>query len=446
MFRRKIYSKLASWKAEKAGEYALMIQGARRVGKSTIIEEFVRNEYDTYIVIRFEKANKDILKLFDSMDDLDRFFLELQLYTHVQLKERHSAIVFDEVQLFPLARQAIKTLVADGRYDYYETGSLISIKKNVKDILIPSEEDTINMYPMDFEEFLWATGDTMTMDYIRDSYEKMEPLGQVLHNRVMEQFRTYIVVGGMPQAVSAYVEKKSFNTIEGVKRSIIDLYLKDTAKLDGNKSFAKASMLLRNLSAQLEKHDKSFSPGMIKKDAGIRDFRRVVDDLGESMMVNLCYRITEPAIDQAGHFDGDDFKMYLCDTGLLVTLSFGTSEMDKDSIYKALVKGNLNINNGMYFENMVAQELRMAGHDLYFSKFEHKDSEKLQEVDFVIVVDRKPVPVEVKSGRKYKEHKSLDRFMDKYGRTIGDAFVIYPGNVRVEGKVTYLPIYMVSLL
>ena len=423
-----------------------MIQGARRVGKSTIIEEFVKNEYESYIMVKFEKADDDIKDLFHHLDDLDRFFLHLQMFAGVQLKERRSAIVFDEVQLFPLARQSIKTLVEDGRYDYYETGSLISIKKNVQKILIPSEEDTIDMYPMDFEEFLWATGDEMTMPFIRDAFARMVPMGGSIHRKLMEIYRTYMIVGGMPQAVSAYIRDNSFESVERVKRSIIDLYLKDSAKLDGNTKFAKASTILRLLPSYLEKHDKTFSPGAVKKDSSIRDYRRIISDLEDSMMVNICYRVTEPAIDQMGHMDEDDLKIYMCDTGLLFTLSFGTSKLRKEEIYRAMIKGNTNVNNGMYFENMVAQELKMKGQGLFFSKFEVKGHDKAMEVDFIILRDRKPHPLEVKSGRTFRAHTSLDCFMNKYGQSTGEAFVAYSGDLLIEGGVTYIPIYMVSLL
>ena len=423
-----------------------MIEGARRVGKSTIIEEFVRNEYRSYILIRFEKVGNEVRDLFRNMNNLDRFFLYLQQYMGADLYERESAIVFDEVQLFPLARQAIKTLVEDGRYDYYETGSLISIKKNVQDILIPSEEDTIYMHPMDFEEFLWASGDTKTMDFIRGAFERMEPLGTDMNEHLMEKYHTYMLVGGMPQAVSAFLGSNSFSAAEKAKRLILDLYAKDTVKLESDIGSVKVSAVFRSLAANLEKHDKQFSPGVVKKDTVMRDYRKAIDGLGESMMVNLCYKITEPAIDQKSHYDTDDVKIYLCDTGLLFTQSFGTLQYDADEIYKSILTGNLNINQGMYFENMVAQELRMAGHDLFFSKFEHPDSEKLQEVDFIIVRNRIPTPLEVKSGKRPKQHKSLDRMMEKYGSRIGDAFVICTKDLKKEDGLTYIPIYMVSML
>lgn len=445
MFRRKIIDYLKRWKERKAGRYALMVEGARRVGKSTTIEEFVRSEYKTYILIRFEKVGEDIRRLFNNMDNLDRFFLYLQQYTGVKLYERNSAVVFDEVQLFPLARQAIKVLVEDGRYDYYETGSLISIKKNINDILIPSEEDTVHMFPMDFEEFLWATGDDITMPLLRDSFESMSPLGSDMHARIMELYRTYMLVGGMPQAVSAYVEHNSFTAVEDVKASILDLYQKDSMKLDGSRGY-KASLLLRTLASNLERHDKSFSPGHVKGGSSMRDYRKAIDDLGESMMVNLCYRITEPAVDQASHFDEDDLKMYMCDTGLLFTQSFRTMRYDPDDVYRSVLSGDLNINQGMYFENMVAQELRMSGHGLYFSKFSHHESDRLQEVDFIIVRGRIPTPIEVKSGQKSRSHKSLDRFMDKYGHAIGTSYVVHTRDLECVDGIVYMPIYMVSLL
>ncbi|MBQ8179287.1 MAG: ATP-binding protein [Candidatus Methanomethylophilaceae archaeon] len=445
MFRRKIYDDLKAWKDRKGGRYALMVEGARRVGKSTIVEEFVRNEYESYILVKFERVGDEIRDLFQRMDDLDRFFLHLQQYAGVRLHERRSAIVFDEVQLFPLARQAIKVLVEDGRYDYYETGSLISIKKNVRNILIPSEEDTIHMFPMDFEEFLWARGDTVTMPMVRRAFETLEPLGRDMHDRIMEQYRTYMLVGGMPQAVQRLVDDNSFSSVEDAKASILDLYMKDAVKLDGPHG-VKASAIFRSLASNLEKHDRTFSPGSVRKGTGIRDYRKAIDDLGESMMVNLCHRVTEPAVDQASHYDEDDLKVYMCDTGLLFTQSFTTMRYDADGVYGSILRGDLNINQGMYFENMVAQELRATGHGLYFSKFPHRDSDRLQEVDFVIVRRREPVPVEVKSGQKSKAHKSLDRFMDKYGDVTGSPFVVHTKDLERVGGITYIPIYMASLL
>jgi len=446
MFRRKIYDAMRSWKEENSGRCALMIEGARRVGKSTIIEEFVRNEYASYIIIRFEKAGEEVKELFRHMNDLDRFFLYLQQFYGVELQERKSAIVFDEVQLFPLARQSIKILVEDGRYDYYETGSLISIKGNIRDILIPSEEDTMYMYPMDFEEFLWARGDTMTMPFIRSSFEKLEPAGDEMHEFLMEKYRTYMIVGGMPQAVQTLIDANSFASVERTKKLILDLYTKDAGKLDGKTDTFKASMIFRSLSANLERHDKVFSPTIVREGSSMRDFRNSLFDLGESMMVNLCYRITEPSLDQGSHYDSDDLKMYMNDTGLLLTQSFGSIGTDKDGVYKSLLTGDLNINEGMYFENMVAQELRASGHGLYFSKFTHKDSERLQEVDFVIERDMMPVAVEVKSGKKSGQHLSLDRFMDKYKDKVGKPFVIHSKDVRVADDAIYIPIYMASLL
>jgi len=445
MFRRKMREYLKSWKETKAGKYALLIEGARRVGKSTTIEEFVRTEYRSHIIISFEKTGEEIKRLFRHMDDLNKFFLYLQQYTKTQLYERQSAIVFDEVQLFPLARQAIKALVEDGRFDYYETGSLISIKKNVKDILIPSEEHTVRMYPMDFEEFLWATDDEITMPIIKDAFDRMEPLDNDMHRNIMESYRTYMLVGGMPQAVQAFVEHNSFSAAEEAKEMILELYLKDSMKLDGNYS-NNTSSLLQNLPSYLEKHDKEFSPGIIRKDSSVRDYRKSIKDLAESMMVNICYRITEPALDQGLHYDENDLKMYLCDTGLLFTHSFRSTKHDPDEIYNSVLHGELNVNQGMYFENMVAQEFRKSGHGLYFSKFTHQSSDKKQEIDFVITRDRRPTPIEVKSGQKSKSHKSLDRFIDKYGNQAGRAYVIHAKNLEFSDRITYLPIYMTGLL
>ena len=446
MFRRKIYDELKNWKKSHAGEYALMLEGPRRVGKSTVIEEFVKNEYRSYVMIRFERTSNEIKELFKDMSDMDKFFSKLEIFTGTRLYARESAIVFDEVQLFPLARQAIKPLLEDGRYDYYETGSLISVKKNVENILIPSEEDSMYMHPMDFEEFLWANGDDLSMPFIQSCFERSEPLGENVHNRMMDLYRTYMMVGGMPQAVSKFLEKNSFTAAEAVKKKILNLYLKDAAKIDSDYRSDKAESILKSIPSNLEKHDKTFSPSLIRKDAKLRDLRRSISELEDSMMVNLCYRSTEPAVDQESHSDRNDFKMYLCDTGLLFTQSFSTLKYDSGEVFRSILKGDLGINEGMYFENMVAQELVMTGHPLFFSKFEHKDSKKLQEVDFVIVRNRVPTPVEVKSGKRPREHKSLDRYQEKYKGKLAKSYVICTKDLEVCDDATYIPIYMASLL
>ena len=444
MFRRKIYSQLLEWKREYAGKYALMIEGARRVGKSTIIQEFAKNEYDSFILLRFDKPDTRILDLFSRLNDLDRFFLLLQQYTNVRLKNRKSAIIFDEVQLFPLARQAIKVLLEDGRYDYYETGSLVSIKKNVKDILIPSEEHTIRMYPMDFEEFLWAKGNDMAMPAIRESFQKRIPLDDALNEFFMELYREYMLVGGMPQAVSAFIDSNSFAEVEKVKREIIELYRKDMAKIDTERRGRKAVAILNSIPSNLEKHDKMFSPGSVEKDGRTRDYLRLIDDMVDSMVISICYRNTDPCPDLRAHCDEDDFKLYLCDTGLLFTMSFETIER-KDT-YDLILSGSTNINFGMYAENLVAQELRCSGHGLFFSKFEHPDSDRPQEVDFIIVRNGAPCPVEVKSGKRPRQHTSLDRFVDKYSDKLGEKFVVCTRNLDTADGITYIPMYMAYLL
>ena len=446
MFKRKIYEELKVWKEKYAGKYALLIEGPRRVGKSTIIKEFVKNEYKSHIIINFEEVNEDVKNLFHNMMNLDEFFLLLQQDLNVKLYERKSAIVFDEVQLFPRARQSIKTLVKDGRYDYYETGSLISIKKNVVDILIPSEEHTIYMHPMDFEEFLWANGKEDTMPLIQDAFNKKKPLGKDLHAYLMKLYNTYMLVGGMPKVVSTYIKQNNFADVESEKKSILELYMKDVAKLDVGKRSDKSKSVLSSIPSRLEKHDKIFSPGTIKKDSSIRDYRRTISELEDSMIVNVCYRSTEPAIDQECHCDRDDLKMYLCDTGLLFTLSFNTLKYDSNEIYRNILNGKLDLNRGMYFENMVSQELVMSGHKLFFSKFMHKESTKQQEVDFIIVVGRTPVPIEVKSGKKEKLHKSLNRYLDKYKKKVNSAYVVCTKDLEIIDNIIYIPIYMTSLL
>lgn len=438
VFRRKIYERMLEWKGRN-GKTALLIDGARRVGKTTVAEEFARNEYRSHIIIDFSDEDDYIRGLFKNIKrDPDRFFRLLQDYTDTTLHERGSVIIFDEVQLFPTARQMIKHLVTDGRYDYIETGSLISIKKNVKDILIPSEEESIRMHPMDFEEFLWAQGRGGTIDTIRGAFDRMEPLGFENHRRILELYTTYMLVGGMPQAVETFIRDNNFESVETVKRDIIELYRKDSVKINSR-------AILDTVPSFLSKHDKKFSPGAIRKGADTHDFIQPVDWLKESRMVNVCMRISDPGPAPDLSSDETKFKLYMLDTGLLVTAAFRRNVADRKELYADLLAGRLNVNRGMFFENMVAQELVMSGHDLAFCKFRCEESEKLQEVDFLIADGDRVVPVESKSGRS-SEHASLDRFMRKYSDRVDRAFVVHSKDLRMDGDITYLPIYMTMFL
>ena len=366
IFKRKVYNKLLDWKEMSAGASAVLLEGARRIGKSTIVEEFAKQEYDDYMILDFAKEGKDIKNNFiDNMDDLDTFFRNLFLLKGRSLKGKKCVLIFDEVQLFPLARQAIKYLVADGRYEYIETGSLISIKKNVQDILIPSEEYRIKMYPMDFEEYLWALEDNFTYDAIKNAFVNRKPLGDAVHRKIMKTFRTYMAVGGMPQAVEAFVNGKTFAQIDFIKRNILNLYEEDLAKYD-NDNREKASIIYKTLPEQLENKNSHFKFSLVDKNARYQNYVDAVSFIAESMIGNECINVTKPEVALELFSDRSNFKLYMGDTGLLVTQIMKNRDEADEDLYKALIIDDLGINQGMILENMVAQMLRAAGHGLYF--------------------------------------------------------------------------------
>ena len=449
VFKRKIYDKMFEWKELSNGQSALLIEGARRIGKSTIVEDFAKKEYEDYIILDFAKEGKDIKQNFeDNIGDLDTFFRNLFLLKGKVIPEKKSVIIFDEVQLFPLARQAIKYLVQDGRFDYIETGSLISIKKNVKDILIPSEEYKLQMYPMDFEEFLWAKGDKVTMMAIEDAYCKRKALGDGIHRKIMQTFRTYMVVGGMPQAVKAFVDGKSYKEIDFVKRNILSLYEADLKKYDEDNR-EKASVVFKTIPEQLTNHNSHFKFSLLDKNARYKNYVDAVNFVAESMMGNECIHITMPEVSMEAYADRSNFKLYMGDTGLLVTQIMKNSDETTEDLYKAIIFDKLGINQGMIIENMVAQMLRAKGYDLYFHEFimqaENAMKEKKYEIDFLIVKNRKICPIEVKSS-SYKKHKSFDMFSKKYPIKLEDKFIIYTKDVQYEDGILYMPIYMTSCL
>lgn len=415
-FRRKAYVKLLQWKELAAGTSAVLLEGARRIGKSTIVEEFAKNEYDDYMILDFARENRDVQNLFiDDMDDLDSFFRNLFLLKGRDLKGKNCVLIFDEVQLFPKARQAIKYLVADGRYDYIETGSLISIRKNIQNILIPSEEYRIKMYPMDFEEYLWALGDTVTFEAIKSAYERRKPLGDSVHRKIMKKFRTYMVIGGMPQAVSAFVEGKTFAQIDFIKRNILSLYEEDLAKYDRDNR-EKASVVFRTIPEQLENKNSHFKFSVIDKNARYQNYVDAVSFISESMMGNECINVTKPEVALELFADRSNFKLYMGDTGLLVTQIMKSRDETDEDLYKALIIDNLSINQGMIIENVVAQMLRASGHELYFHEYlytpEDSVREKKYEIDFMTVKKKKICPIEVKSSG-YMSHKSFDYLTKK---------------------------------
>ena len=447
MFKRKVYQYLKTWKEESNGASAVMIEGARRVGKSTIVEEFAKAEYDDYILIDFSTAERAIKDNFDNITELDTFFRNLFILTGKALNRRKGLIIFDEVQFFPKARQSIKQLVKDGRFDYIETGSLISIKQNVKDILIPSEEECIHMYPMDFEEFLWAVGINAIMNTICDAFEKRKPLGNDIHRKILKEFRVYMAVGGMPQAVAAYVEGKSYEQIDRVKRGILRLYINDLKKHDAENG-DRAEVVFKSIPEQLMNHNSVFRLSVVDENARTRNCANAIDFLNESMMVNNCINVTKPEIALEMYVDRTKFKMFMGDTGLLISHILNNGG-DIDKMYRSLIIDNLGINQGMIFENMVAQMLRANGHELYFHEFEHRPEDnkitKKYEVDFLTVKGKRLSPIEVKSSG-YKSHKSFDYFKEKYQIKMNDRYIIYTKDLSFEDGVLYIPIYMTVFL
>ena len=447
-FRRKIYDRLLEWKETSNGKSAVLIEGARRVGKSTIAEEFARKEYDDYILLDFALESKDMRQNFeDNIGDLDAFFRNLFIIKGKDLPRRRAVIIFDEVQLFPLARQAIKYLVADGRYDYIETGSLISIKKNVQNILIPSEEEKLKMYPMDFEEFLWAKGNTAVMPAIKAAFESRKPLGNAVHRKIMQIFREYIAVGGMPQAVSAYVNGESYASIDRVKQGILSLYEDDLRKYDDEER-EKASLVFKTIPKQLSDHGMHFTFSEINTNARYVNYVESVEFVAETMMGNRCANVTMPDVLLELYSDRSNFKLYMGDTGLLVSQLIREGEETED-IYRALIYDKLSSNLGMIFENVVAQMLKAGGRDLFFHEYKYvpegTETEKKYEIDFLIVKNKKICPIEVKSSG-YTSHKSFDYFIEKYPIKVQERYIIYTKDLKFADGITYIPAYMTGLL
>lgn len=446
IFKRKIYSQLKEWKETSAGQTALMIEGARRIGKSTIVEEFARREYESYLIIDFTKAKKDIVDLFDDISDLQYFFLALQSVAGVDLLPGKSCIIFDEIQFCPKARQAIKHLVKDGRYHYIETGSLISIKKNIQGILIPSEERRLSMYPMDFEEFLWAIGKRPTFDLIRYSFEKMKPLGDPIHREMMRLFRLYMIVGGMPQAITQYLKAANFKAVDDVKRDILNLYLDDFKKIDEK---GRASTIFASIPAELARNTQRYRVGEVIENGRLSRLEEVFAEINESKTVNFAYHADDPNVGFALHAHYDYFKMFLADTGLFITLAFMDKQFTENIIYQKLLTDKLSADLGYVYENVVAQLLRTAGNSLYYYTFKAKASEntdvRTYEIDFIVSRGDKICPIEVKSS-SYKAHKSLDLFQQKFSSRIKWRYMLYTKDLRKEQDIICLPVYMAGLL
>ena len=450
MMKRKIYKEMLLWKQDAQGKSALMIDGARRIGKSYIVEEFAKNEYKSYILVDFNNADDNLIEIFDKyLRNLDVFFSYLALYYNVTLYPRDTVIVFDEVQLYPKARAAIKYLVKDGRYDYIETGSLVSINRNVKDIVIPSEEHRINMYPMDFEEFLWAVGDEQLMPFIRMCFEKKQKLGP-LHRKAMSHFRHYMIVGGMPQAVAEYVETNDFMKVDMVKRNILSLYKADIEKYAvGNEMKVKA--IFDEIPSALSRHEKKFRLASISDKARYREYESSFFWLAESRVVNICYNSTAPDIGLRMNEERTTLKCYMADTGLLISHAFNLKTIMGNELYLKLALGKLEVNEGMLVENVVAQMLKASGHELFFYSNNSKDSaEDRMEIDFLVskpvITNRHNIsPIEVKSSNSYTI-TSLKKLRTKFAPMLAESYVLHPADVEVKDGVVYLPLFMASLL
>ena len=441
-FKRKIYDKFLEWKKNSDGKTALLVEGARRIGKSTIVEEFAKNEYESYILIDFTKASKEVLNLFDDISDLNYIFLRLQLIYHKELHQRKSLIIFDEVQFCPKARQAIKHLVADHRYDYMETGSLISIRKNVKDILIPSEERQVQMYPMDYEEFKWALGDTVTIKLLRESFEKYQHLGDDLNRRMMRDFRLYMLVGGMPKAVSTYIETNNLRLVDEEKRDILRLYESDFMKID---STGKAALLFKSIPSQLEKNASRYQVSSVLENQRNSTVLELISEMESSKTVLVSYKSDDPNVGLTRTKDLENFKLFVCDTGLFTTMLFMDKDFTDNIIYEKLLSDKLSVNLGYLYENVVAQILKANGNSLFYYTFLDEKSRHNFEIDFLLARNNKVCPIEIKSSG-YKTHASLDAFSEKYSSRILNKYLVYTKDLGKDKDVFSIPVYMMMFL
>lgn len=448
--RRKIYGKLLQWKQEKNGSTAILIEGARRIGKSWTAEEFARNEYESYILIDFSKAPKRVKDWFDEyLEDIDSLLQNIQLHYKKRLTPRKSLIIFDEVQKCPRAREAIKALVQDHRFDYLETGSLISIKKNVENIVIPSEEDSIEMYPMDFEEFLWAMGNELLMPYIQSRFEKCKPMGD-FHREAMHYFRQYLIVGGMPQAVAEYAASRDFNKVDAIKRQILRLYKNDIKKYASSLT-TRVSAIFDAIPGQLQKKEKKFVLAALKDEARMREYDSAFFWLEDAKLVNICYNTTAPNIGLQLNEDRTALKCYFCDTGLLISLAFSARGIVTNETYQKLMFDKLEVNEGMLVENIVAQMLKASGNKLFFySNADKEDADSRMQIDFLIqkkvVSSRHNIsPIEVKSSTNYTL-SSINKCIKKFGQYLSTPYILHSKDVEIKGELVYLPLYMTPLL
>ena len=433
---------MLEWKTNRSQKYSLLIKGARRVGKSTIAKEFAKKEFKSYILIDFAHASKAIIELFEDMYDLDMFFLKLQQFSKTRLYENESVIIFDEIQLCPKARQAIKYLVADGRYRYIETGSLLSLRRNTQDILIPSEEYKISMYPMDYEEFLWAIGDNVTADTIRLLLETKKPAGNSMHRELMRIFRLYMLIGGMPQAIETYLEKKNLCSVDETKRAIVDLYEEDFTKIDGT---GLAGDIYDSIPASLTGNSSRYVYSSAKKGTRSKQIYRLIPDMLSSYTVNIAYHANNPGVGMALEKDTERFKLFTSDIGLFITLSYKDKDFTENLIYDKLLSDKLDANLGYVYENAVAQILVAKGNNLFYYTMKSETSNHLHEIDFLLSSGTKICPLEVKSSN-YKTHKSFDDFCSKFSSRIGEKYIVHTKDYKRQNGVTYIPIYMLPFL
>ncbi len=443
IFKRKIYEKLLEWKRTKDGKSALLIRGARRVGKSTIAEDFAKREYNSYIKVDFADAPDALWEAVGHISDRNYFFLQLQLIYNVRLYERKSVIIFDEIQKAPKVREAIKYLVKDHRYDYIETGSLLSIKKNTKGIVIPSEETRIDMFPLDYEEFRWALGDEVTVSIMKETFDKQVGVGDAVCRKLMRDFRLYMLVGGMPQAVNAYIDTNNLAEVDAAKREIIDLYAEDFRKIDPT---GRATRMFMAAPSQLTSNASRYQVNsVLGRSQDENEMKEILQDMEDSMTVHFAYHANDPSVGLSQHKDMERYKMYIGDTGLFVTLAFWDSSVTDNIIYQKLLSDKLATDLGYVYENVVAQMLRAAGNKLYYHTWPTPSGKHNYEVDFILSRGAKICPVEVRSS-SYKAHTSLDEFCKKYSMRVGDRYLLYTKDLRKDGALLMLPVYMTQFL
>ena len=442
VFRRKLYDKMLQWKAERGGSTALLIKGARRVGKSTLAETFAKNEYDSYLFIDFTEVSQDIRDLFNDISDLDSLFLQLQFKFHTRLYPKKSVIVFDEVQNCPMARQAIRKLVKDGRYDYIETGSLMSIRKNVQNIRIPSEETRMTLYPMDYEEFRWALGDEVTIPLLNDAFEMRKGLGDAVTRQLLRDFRLYMLVGGMPQAVSKYIETNDLGAVDAIKREILELYADDFRKIDPT---GKATKMFYAIPGQLNSNATRYQLSSVVEQGKKDRVEEIIQDMEDSQVVMIAHHSNDPNVGLPLHEDSDRYKMYLNDTGLFITLAFRDKDITENVIYQKLLNDKLSADLGYVYENVVAQMLKASGNELFYHTWPTESGKHNYEIDFLLSRGSKVYPIEVKSSG-YKTHASLDAFMKKYPERTAQGYLLYTKDMRKDSQILLTPVFMTMFL